>query len=415
MLILLPPPALMRKHQIFDSWPFHFEALRAMWYCPVGGSDYGEVMSIVPEIRDGDFNSWFQEWRKLAVRIADRADSFKDDVSRGKALLRSSNYMRTAEFFLTPEDPRRSEAQAFAQERFYAGLGTLQIQHTRSQVDYGNAKMETLFLPSSRQEAQDVLVVHGGFDSTLEELYFTICAAAVERGFHVLIFEGPGQGNLLRRYNLPLTHAWEKPAAAAIDSLSRHCQPRRIIGVGISLGGHLLARAAAFGKRYDGIVLFDYFPNPIEAFKLNLPRFLHSSFEAMPKWVAMLVTIAARIDPNLRWMIQHAKWVFGAVDLKSLVEKVLKCDDRQWLSRIDVPVFAMLGEQEHFFPKSLAYDFIHQINTPSKKLREFTKEEGGHLHCRNGAIHLAHEEIFEWIAEQFPTSVIEECPVVGSN
>jgi hypothetical protein len=32
-----------------------------------------------------------------------------------------------------------------------------------------------------------------------------------------------------------------------------------------------------------------------------------------------------------------------------------------------------------------------------KTLREFRREEGGHLHCRNGAIHLAHEEIFDWI------------------
>ena len=106
--------------------------------------------------------------------------------------------------------------------------------------------METLFFRSSRPEAKDVLVVNGGFDSTLEELYFTIGSAAIERGFHVLIFEGPGQGNLLRRYNLPLTHAWEKPAAAAIDSLPLHCKPHRIIGVGISLGDECTVEAGLY-------------------------------------------------------------------------------------------------------------------------------------------------------------------------
>lgn len=33
-----------------------------------------------------------------------------------------------------------------------------------------------------------------GYDGTVEELYFANAVAALERGYHVLAFDGPGQG-----------------------------------------------------------------------------------------------------------------------------------------------------------------------------------------------------------------------------
>lgn len=42
------------------------------------------------------------------------------------------------------------------------------------------------------------LIVHGGFDSTLEELYTSAAAPALERGYNCLTFEGPGQGGVIR-------------------------------------------------------------------------------------------------------------------------------------------------------------------------------------------------------------------------
>jgi pimeloyl-ACP methyl ester carboxylesterase len=390
----------MKGHRFFRSVPFEFETIRALWYCCVNGADYGEVISAVTTIRDGDFDSWYQGWAALALALSKRAETLKDVTSAGKALLRASNYMRTAEFFLMPDDARRTESSRYAQDTFYAGLQRLGIAHTRDRIDFGNGQMETLFFPARAPAKQTTFVVHGGFDSTPEELYFTIAAAATERGYDVLIFEGPGQGNLLRRYAMPMIPEWERAASVAINSLSLHCEPRRIIGVGISLGGHLLARAAAFEPRYDGIVMFDFFPNPIEAFKSTLPRALHASFERMPGWLAAIIGFGTRIDANLRWLIHNAKWVFGAQDLQTMIAKIRQFDASAWLDRVKVPTLMMVGEREHFFPPALADEFYRKLPAKSKRLRVFTQREGGHLHCRNGALQLAHEEVFSWVAEQ---------------
>jgi alpha-beta hydrolase superfamily lysophospholipase len=386
------------EQRFFRTPPFEFELIRALWAAPFGGADFGEVMTVVPAIREGDFDAWYRAWSALATAVAARGEALVDPVSRGNAQLRASAYMRTAEFFLSPSDKRREHAGSFCREQFYAGLDSLAVDFTRSMPAYDGVEMETLFLRSASAEHDDVLVIHGGFDSTPEELYFTIGAAAVERGFHVLIWEGPGQGQLLRVHRRPFEADWEHPASVALDSLSDHCQPRAVIGVGISLGGHLLARAAAHLDRYHGIVLFDYFPSVLAALEHKVPAPLRSVFERMPPGMERLTRLYARRDRELAWMLANAMWTFGSKSLAQLIERLRAFDEAAWTDRIDTHVLALLAEEERFFEKSLAYDFVGRLTSArSRRLREFRREEGGHLHCRNGAIHLAHEEIFDWI------------------
>jgi alpha-beta hydrolase superfamily lysophospholipase len=41
------------------------------------------------------------------------------------------------------------------------------------------------------------VILTNGYDGTAEELYFTNGAAALERGYNVLAFDGPGQGSMI--------------------------------------------------------------------------------------------------------------------------------------------------------------------------------------------------------------------------
>ncbi len=387
-----------RPVRFFRSRPFHFETLRALWYAPVGGADVGEVLSVVERVRDGDFESWFVRWSALAQAVRERAERLSDPVSRGWALLRASNYMRTAEFFLAPSDARRTETALFASSAFYAGLKARGVEHSRVTVGFDGAEMEAIFLPGQGKRRNEVLVVHGGFDSTLEELYFTIAAAGIERGFDVVIWEGPGQGNMLRHYSRPFVAEWERPAGAVLDWLQAEHDPLAIVGVGVSLGGHLLARAAAFEPRYEAIVLFDFFPGVLQAFESKVPPALRGAFRRTPLWMEQLVGLWGRVNPEVRWAIANGCWTFGAEDLAGLVRVAGAFNDRDLAERIEADVLVMVGEDEHFFPKQLAHDFVARLTAArSRKLREFTRAEGGHLHCQNGALHLAHEEIFDWI------------------
>lgn len=382
----------------FRDRAFDFETTRVMWYAPVDGADFGEVMSAVGRIRGGDASSWHDGWHHVASMLLARAETLRDPVSRGRALLRASNYLRTAEFFLPPGDNRRGAASRSGREAFDEGLRALGVQFTRSPVPFGDAELATIFFPDPRASSRDVIVVHGGFDSIPEELYFTIGRGALERGFNVLIYEGPGQGDALRRHGMTFTDHWDGPAAAVLDSLPAHCEPASVTGVGISYGGRLLARAAAKDDRYDGIVLFDYFPRMIDAFRDNMPAAIRGSFQTMPAWLAALIGLIGRLDTATAWAVQNAKWAFGASDLRQLARRLAQDRDGDWEAGITADVLILVAEKEHFFPRRLAYQFRDRlVNARSRTLREFTQDEGGHLHCQNGAIHLAHEAIFDWI------------------
>jgi pimeloyl-ACP methyl ester carboxylesterase len=369
----------------FRDRAFDFETTRVMWYAPVDGADLGEVMSAVGRIRAGDPGSWHDGWHHMAAMLLARAERLLDPTSRGRALLRASNYLRTAEFFLSPDDSRRSAASRLGRDSFDEGLRSLGIKFARSTVPFDNAELETIFFPAPREGSGDLMVVHGGFDSIPEELYFTIGRGALDRGFDVLIYEGPGQGNALRRHGMTFTDHWDAPAAKVLDSLPDRREPASITGVGISYGGRLLARAAAVERRYDGIVLFDYFPRMIDAFRANMPAVARSSFEAMPSWLASLIGVIARLDTQTAWAIQNAKWSFGAADLRQLAGRLAQDGDGDWEAGITADVLILVGEKEHFFPKRLSYEFRDRlVNARSRMVREFTQDEGGHLHCQNG-------------------------------
>ena len=80
----------------------------------------------------------------------------------------------------------------------------------------------------------------------------------MKRGYSVLIYEGPGQGQALRKYGLTYTPEWEKPVTATLDAfLHTHVKPSRIVLIGMSQGGYFAPRAAAFEERIDGVVEYD--------------------------------------------------------------------------------------------------------------------------------------------------------------
>ena len=93
------------------------------------------------------------------------------------------------------------------------------------------------------------LIVHGGFDSTLEELYTSTAAPALERGYNCLTFEGPGQGGVIRKQKIPFRHDWERVVTPVVDyalTRSEVIDPTCIALMGISMGGYLAARAVCF-------------------------------------------------------------------------------------------------------------------------------------------------------------------------
>jgi hypothetical protein len=61
------------------------------------------------------------------------------------------------------------------------------------------------------------LIFFGGYDSSVEELFYMGAAGAVRRGYNCLTFNGPGQGAPPREQKLSFRYDWEKVVTPAVD------------------------------------------------------------------------------------------------------------------------------------------------------------------------------------------------------
>jgi dienelactone hydrolase len=380
---------------------FSFETLRAVGYAPYGGADIGEVMATAARITPGDWESWYREWRALADRIATIADKSAADghaASASSAYLRASNYYRTAEFFLRDDpsnDPRVADTSARAIETFRAAP-EIQAQWTRVGIPYEGIELEGYYLNSSGDAPGRTLLAHGGYDSTVEELFFTVGEAARRRGWNCLIFEGPGQGSALRLNKLPFRHDWEAVVTPVVDfALNlRGVDPDRIALLGMSMGGYLAPRAAAFEHRLAACIAYDGVLNMAAA----LPDLPGTGAPGSKQWVAALDSLAAnrtQLPSSLRWALSNGMWVFAITTAQELFDEFSKYDLTQVADQISCPTLVCEAENDHFLSgqPQMLYDALHCPKT----LLTFTAAEGAEEHCHVGALTLFHQRMFDWL------------------
>ena len=104
--------------------------------------------------------------------------------------------------------------------------------------------------PQFRVQTHGAVLLHGGFDSLIEE-FFAIWQRIAAAGFDVIAFDGPGQGGARDLGGLTFDHDWEKPVGAILD----HFALDSAALVGISMGGYWALRAAGREPRIDRVVV----------------------------------------------------------------------------------------------------------------------------------------------------------------
>jgi hypothetical protein len=270
------PPQDLGSPRYFTDQTYNFETLRVLNDTSVAGGDSGEVGQAIAGLKAGDAQGWYDRWSAAGDRALALATRTGDPMSKGNALLRAHNYYRAAEFFLAPDDARRPLVWKKNTGAFYNGLDVLGVKYERIPVPYGKYHLNAVYYPGpAGSENKPLLVVVGGYDSTMEELYFSVAAAANQRGYSVLTYEGPGQGSVLREQGLTFTPEWEKPNGAVLDTfLAKHVTSGKIVLIGESMGGYLAPRAAAFDPRITGVVAYDAFFDGGAIASRNVPPFV---------------------------------------------------------------------------------------------------------------------------------------------
>jgi hypothetical protein len=146
-------------------------------------------------------------------------------ISARDVYLRASNYYRVSAFLLIDlNDPRIQTTVESSKECFRNAVSLFLFLVEEIQIPYEGTFLPGHFYHASKSFPDKntvtnfpTLLVHGGFDSTLEELYSSAAAPAIERGYNCLTFEGPGQGDVIRKQRLPFIYDWEKVITPVFD------------------------------------------------------------------------------------------------------------------------------------------------------------------------------------------------------
>lgn len=235
---------------------------RAMGYAPYGGADIGECLAIADRTRRVDAVSWYEEWSTLASRLVGTAQHSLDTgdrVSARSAYFRASNYFRTAGLFLlqAPVDARLKVARTGEVDAFRRGAALLDLPPEVFTAAYDDGTLPCYFFPAADDgKAHPTIILTTGYDGSAEELYFANGVAALQRGYNVLAFEGPGQGSMLIEHGIPMRPDWENVVTPIVDALLRRpdVDPDAISLIGLSLGGYLAPRAASAEHRLAACV-----------------------------------------------------------------------------------------------------------------------------------------------------------------
>jgi len=334
------------------------------------------------------------DWRREFLALAEAADS------EGRTL-NAMTYFRAAEFFMIDGDPEKGAAydrfielfhEAFADD-FREGL------IIEERVTYLDGYLPVMRLPSVGEgRAKGTILVHGGFDSFIEELY-PLFDYFRFRGYDVVAFEGPGQGAALRKCKLSMTHEWERPVKAVLD----HYGLDDVTLLGISLGGYLAPRAAAFEPRISRLIAFNVVYDFFEILArrrgwafgsvLRLFTSLGLGFLLNP-----LARLRMRRDPFVEWAMHQGMSVFGVDSPYAYAQETRKYHTRDISGLITQDVLLTAGSGDHFVP----LDLFHRqgellTNVRSLTGRVFTEAEGSQNHCQVGNILPALEFMADWM------------------
>jgi hypothetical protein len=143
-------------------------------------------------------------------------------VSARNAFLRAWNYYRTAYIFMfaLPVDARVIEAYDKQSDAFQKAAPLFEPPIEILKIPYENTTLPDYFIkPNASDVPRKTLLCTGGYDGTCEQLFFIIAGGALERGYNVLIFDGPGQGGALVKRKLPMRADWEKVVTPVVDYL----------------------------------------------------------------------------------------------------------------------------------------------------------------------------------------------------
>lgn len=388
-------------HDEFGTWP--------VAYIPYGGADLGEILAVGQVVGHGDDSDFYNAWTAAGERLAEEATQCQRRRLRSSArelFLRASAFYATSyrPLFGPQRDPRLLEAFNRQRDLFNAGLALCNFPLEPMRIPFEGTSMPAWLIPAigMEQEVRPLIILNNGYDATATDLYFFSAVAASRRGYHCLIFDGPGQGEMLFEQNVPLRPDWETVITAVID-FTLHLPvvaPNRIVIFGESLGGYLAPRAASVEHRLVACIADPGLWSMVGQFrdfvsKLGAAPDAVNNLGDLDAQTLARLTQAIAADPQLKWKImQRGFWTHGVDNVGDYLRSAEQFTMDGRAGAIACPT--LLTQAEHDPLARGAQDFFDRLACP-KTLLHFSAAEGAGGHCEMRNRSLLNRRVLDWL------------------
>ncbi|MEK6292021.1 MAG: alpha/beta fold hydrolase [Paraburkholderia tropica] len=390
-------------HEQLGTWP--------LAYIPYGGADYGEVEAIARTIGDGDDALFYDAWSAAADRMmvdGRQAETQGHRASASECFLRAACFYGKSfhPLFGLPVDPRvrlGSQKQIAAFER---ALALSEPAIVRQHIPFEGTSLLAYVIPAQgcANEVRPLLIFNNGYDGTITDLFFASAVAASRRGYHSLIFDGPGQGTTLIDHGITLRPDWENVISSVMDfalTLS-NVDPLKIVLCGWSLGGYLAPRAASGERRLAACVADPALASVADGFRTYVMKLGATPDEAaslgdLPEALMERLTHIVANDRKLTWSIaKRGYWVNGAGALRDYLASVEHYTMDGRIGDIHCPTLFTMAEHDTLAAGT--QNFFDALRCP-KTLIRFSSNQGAGEHCEMRNRSLVNRRVLDWIDE----------------
>jgi dienelactone hydrolase len=371
-----------------------------------GGADAGEVLATIAGVGEHDERGWYEAWFRLGQRVGAIGDTAAADgrrASAASAYLRAANYLAVAAESLQSLEHSDELLPTFRAHRAawegFVDATAWDAERFRIPLSDGISMPAWFFRPDATGAGRPTLVMVNGSDGSISALWGSGAEAALERGYNVLLFDGPGQQSLLFEQNVPFRPDWQNVLAPVVDALiARDDVDAASLAVyGISQGGFWVPRALADEHRFAAAIADPGVVDVSASWRKNMPHSLLKALDAgdtatFDRDMAFGMKMPGAAGLRATWAFRARPYgTTGYAETLQAVSSYRLGDDA---ARIATPLLLSDPEDEQFWPGQSA---ALAAAAPDATLVRFTAAEGANFHCQPMGRSLTEQRMFDWL------------------
>jgi len=395
----------------------NYDALTVLGSSAYKLAEVGEVFTAIHTVNTAgvSYQNYVETFLAWGDQLAVQAAEFTangDSVGATHDSLRASNFYQSALFFVFGTTLAAQEKAIYQKMRatWDQAVPALAPVAESVQIPYenGTTMQGWFFAPDRSGRRRPTLIVNNGSDGQEPWVWGYGGAAGLEWGWNVLLFDGPGQGSSLFLNEWPFRYDWENVITPVVDYLvgRKDVDPAKIALSGGSMGGELIARAAAFEHRLAAIVCAPGCVDPWIAFPEELRAIVSKDKDATNAiWVNDVIpqlgptdtfNMRKRLEPYDPAAMMAARAGRTPTDFWTPAQTIIAQDITDHVKDISCPTLVINYDDEQFYPGQAQQMF--DLVTAPKELLDLTEAEGAQMHCSPMAPQRQNDAVFAWLS-----------------